>query len=106
MSTQQPGPCGSDSSAVLGPATCVSYTSAGMRVDHVDADGNATLRIHLWRDPDECNMCGGLGYHSHAVPWYCGPVAEGESQGGYKAVCRRCYGRWEAWDASLRYCGA
>lgn len=47
-----------------------------------------------------------LGYHSHAVPWYCGPVAEGESEGGYKTVCARCYGRWEAWDASLRYCGA
>lgn len=107
MSTQQPGPCGSDSSAVLGHARrIVSSTSAGMRVDHIDAEGNASLRIHLWRDPDECNMCGALGYHSHAVPWYCGPVAEGDSEGGYKAVCVRCYGRWEAWDASLRYCGA
>ena len=100
-------PLALSSSAVLGPALrVVSSTSAGMRVDHIDADGNASLRIHLWRDPDECNMCGALGYHHYAVPWYCGPVAQGDNEDGYKAVCERCYGRWEAWDASLRYCGA
>lgn len=84
----------------------VSYTSAGMRVDHIDDRGNSFLRIHLWQEPDECNMCGALGYHHYAVPWYCGPVATGENEGGYKAVCERCYGRWEAWDNSLRYSGA
>ncbi|MCQ9375148.1 hypothetical protein NMQ14_12890 [Methyloversatilis sp. XJ19-13] len=93
------------SSAVSGSASRVSCTSAGMRIDAVDADGNSVLRIHLWRDPEDCNMCGALGYHSHAVPWYCGPVAEGESEGGYKTVCARCYCRWEAWDSSLRHAG-
>lgn len=90
----------------LGHANRVSFTSAGMRIYHVDEDGNNVLRIHLWRDPDPCNMCNAMGYHTHAVPWYCGPVAQGDSEGGYKSVCARCYGRWEAWDASLRYCGA
>lgn len=99
-------PLALSSSAVLGPASRVSVSSAGMRIDHVDAEGNNVLRIHLWRDPDPCNMCGALGYHSHAVPWYCGPVADGDNEGGYKTVCARCYGRWEAWDASLRYYGA
>lgn len=96
----------SASNAGLGAATRVSFTSAGMRIDTVDADGSSVLRVHLWRDPDECSMCGVLGFHVHCVPWYCGPVASGESEGGYKAVCARCYGRWEAWDAGLRYSGA
>ena len=105
MTTVQPGasPALSDQ---LGPVARVSFTSVGMRIDQTDADGNSVLRIHLWRDPEECNMCGAEGYHSHAVPWYCGPVAEGDSEGGYKTVCPRCYGRWEAWDSSLRYSGA
>ncbi len=77
-----------------------------MRTEYRDAEGNAVLVVHLWRDPDECNVCGALGIHSHAVPWYCGPVAEGESKGGYKVVCQACHDRWAAWDASLRYTGA
>lgn len=41
------------SSSVFGRASrVVTSTSAGMRVDHIDADGNAWLRIHLWRDPE------------------------------------------------------
>lgn len=77
-----------------------------MRIEYRDTEGNAWLKVHLWQDPDECNMCGALGYHTNAVPWYCGPVAEGESEGGYKCVCKPCHDRWAAWDDSLRYCGA
>lgn len=84
----------------------VTATLAGLRTDYVDANDNKALVIHLWRDPDECNMCAALGFHSHAVPWYCGPVASGESEGGYKTVCEKCYDRWAAWDDSLRYYGA
>lgn len=62
--------------------------------------------VHLWQEPEECNMCGTLGNHKHAVPWYCGPVPQGESEGGYKAVCERCHDKWSAWDSSLRYFGA
>ncbi|MGE0675056.1 MAG: hypothetical protein AB7O64_18590 [Methylibium sp.] len=105
MTTEEaPGHVASTDELVL--VSRVSRTSSGMRIDHIDADGDSVLRIYLWRDPDECSMCGTLGYHSHAVPWYCGPVAYGESEGGYKTVCKRCHDRWEAWDASLRYCGA
>lgn len=84
----------------------ISFTGAGMRIDRVEPDGSKVLCIHLWREPEECNMCGALGYLAHAVPWYCGPVAEGESEGGYKSVCKVCHDRWAAWDDSLRYCGA
>lgn len=51
-------------------------------------------------------MCGAVGFHEHAVPWYCGPVAEGESEGGYKTVCKGCHDKWAEWDDSLRYYGA
>lgn len=83
----------------------ISFTSAGIRIDRQTPEG-AVLIVHLWRDPDECSMCSGLGFHTHAVPWYCGPVAEGDSEGGCKTVCRSCYHRWAAWDAGLRYGGA
>lgn len=76
------------------------------RTEYRDADGNAVLIVHLWAGPDQCNVCGAEGFHSHAVPWYCGPVAMGASDGGYKSVCRSCYERWAAWDASIRYTGA
>jgi hypothetical protein len=78
-----------------------------MRTDYVDSEGNTVLVVHLWDGaPDECNMCGALGRHRHGVPWYCGPVMEGESEGGYKCVCRPCHDRWAAWNDSMQYHGA
>lgn len=48
-----------------------------MRVEHYELHGCPVTVIHLWAEPEECNMCGTLGFHAHAVPWYCGPVMEG-----------------------------
>ena len=78
-----------------------------MRTEYRDAEGNAVLIVHLWDfDAVECAMCGESTRHHYAVPWYCGPVAEGASDGGYKCVCKPCHDRWAAWDSSLRYFGA
>lgn len=49
-------------------------------------------------DPITCAMCEAEGYFEHAVPYYCGPVLEGHSEGGYRSVCGPCYARWEAWS--------
>lgn len=54
--------------------------------------------IRMWEILIECAMCGKEGFHRHAVPWYCGPVREGCSEGGYKTVCRRCHDRWAVWN--------
>lgn len=77
-----------------------------MRTEHYELNGCPVTVIHLWEEPTECNMCGAVGFHAHAVPWYCGPVAEGESEGGYKTVCKGCHDKWAKWDDSLRYYGA
>ena len=54
--------------------------------------------IELDAEPDECNMCGTVGFHRHAVPWYYAPVRAGCSEGGYKTVCSACHARWAAWN--------
>lgn len=77
-----------------------------MIVQHYEIKGCPVTVIHLWQEQEECNMCGALGYHHKCVPWYCGPVAEGDSEGGYKSVCNSCYTRWERWNDSLHYYGA
>lgn len=51
--------------------------------------------------PIECAMCEAVGLFDCAVPYYCGPVLEGQSQGGYRCVCRPCYRRWEAWSERI-----
>ena len=43
----------------------------------------------------DCAMCEQFGDWTHAVPWYYGPVAEGQSEGGYRVVCPMCYATWE-----------
>lgn len=77
-----------------------------MRVEHYEIDGCPITVLRLDYSPIECAMCGREGDHHHAVPWYCGPVLEGESDGGYKTVCEPCYARWEAWSDSMQYQGA
>jgi hypothetical protein len=62
--------------------------------------------VHLWVEPIDCAMCGKPTFDHFAVPWYCGPVATGESEGGYRSTCRCCHDRWARWDDSLRYFGA
>ena len=44
----------------------------------------------------ECAMCGVLSSSNKAVPFYCEPVREGESKGGYASVCDGCYEEWES----------
>ena len=67
-----------------------------------DAEGRAWLTVHLWDfDSVECAMCRVVTRHRFAVPWYCGPVAEGDSEGGYKCVCELCHDRWAAWNEPI-----
>ena len=46
----------------------------------------------------DCGMCGIEGFHDYCVPWYCGPVRDGESEGGYRTVCKSCHDKWAEWD--------
>ena len=59
--------------------------------------------IHLNRDPINCWMCGKLDQCNYSVPWYCGPVLEGQSEGGRARVCKSCIIKYdkavEKWDA-------
>ena len=48
--------------------------------------------------PIECGVCNALGFHRHCVPWYCEPVLEGHSEGGYRTVCKPCHDKWAAWS--------
>ena len=53
--------------------------------------------IDMWVEPLECGMCGSLGHHNHCVPWYEGPTREGQSDHGYRTVCKSCHDRWAEW---------
>lgn len=79
----------------------------GMDFDVISCtDEKVVLRVrHLWpEDPVECCMCGRPTFSHLCVPYYCGPVAEGQSQGGYAVACGPCYGRWERWhDGMVEY---
>lgn len=72
-----------------------------MREAHFEINGCPVTVIDLSAEPDECSMCHAVDFHTHAVPWYCGPVREGQSEGGYKTVCRACHDRWAAWNDSV-----
>lgn len=72
--------------------------------DVVDTATGDTLLIvrHMWsRDPIECCICGKDTFDTTAVPYYCGVVREGQSEGGYKVACDPCHTRWEAWNDSF-----
>lgn len=77
-----------------------------MSVERFEINGCPVTVVTLWDMPVECAMCGREGNHTHAVPWYCGPVMEGASDGGYKTVCESCCARWAAWSDSMQYQGA
>ena len=77
-----------------------------MRTQHYEINGCPVTVIYLWKEPIECNMCGVVGFHEHAIPWYYGPVAEGESDGGYKTVCKTCHDKWACWNDSLLFYGS
>lgn len=77
-----------------------------MRQMTTEIDGCPVTVIHLNEEPLECAMCGCTGFHWHAVPWYCGAVLDGQSEGGYKTVCSSCHDRWKRWSDSMQYSGA
>lgn len=52
-------------------------------------------------EPSDCCMCGRSTFDHFAVPYYCGPVRSGKSEGGYAPACRRCYDRWARWDDAM-----
>lgn len=70
--------------------------------------GGDLIHIHNMTPPFEieCAMCPAVGDWLHCVPYYCGPVADGCSHGGYRCVCPPCYDRWARWNDSLKYYGA
>lgn len=77
---------------------------SGHDYDLVDRDtGDVVVRVrHMFPpDPADCCMCGKPTFDHWAVPYYCGPVLEGESEGGYRAACEPCYKRWEKWNDKI-----
>ena len=77
---------------------------SGRDYDLVDREtGQTVITVrHLWPDdPCECCMCDKLTFSDKAVPYYCGPVREGQSEGGYKTACDDCYAKWERWNDSF-----
>ena len=78
--------------------------SARQNFDVVDAtDGHVLASVrHLWpEEPSDCCICGKPTLDHFAVPYYCGPVRSGQSEGGYAPACQPCYARWEKWDDAL-----
>jgi hypothetical protein len=76
----------------------------GYDYDVVDSKTGESVMLvrHLWpQEPVDCCICEKPTYSSFCVPYYCGPVQSGKSQGGYKTACERCYARWEKWDDGL-----
>lgn len=57
---------------------------------------------HLWpEEPCDCCICGRPTLDHFAVPYYCGAVRSGKSEGGYAPACQRCYDRWARWDDAM-----
>jgi len=56
----------------------------------------------------DCGMCCVTDNQDHpddrkAVPFLNGePTTSGGACDGYKAVCAKCYNRWDAWDDRLK----
>lgn len=73
-----------------------------MRTERFEING-CPINVHyVWEHPIECGMCGDIVYDpvTYDVPWYCGPVMEGCSDGGYRTVCKKCFNKWEAWNST------
>ena len=68
-------------------------------------DGEAVLRVrYLWpQEPSECCMCDQPTHSTLAVPYYCGPVRDGQSEGCHAVACSACYQRWTDWS-SVKLC--
>lgn len=60
-----------------------------------------SVRYLNQEDPVECCICGQKTFSHFCVPYYCGAVREGRSEGGYAVACDRCYARWERWSDVL-----
>lgn len=55
--------------------------------------------VHLIHDMEvDCCICGRPTFSKLCVPYYCGAVREGCSDGVYNHACERCYGLWERWN--------
>jgi hypothetical protein len=65
-----------------------------------------SVRYLNQEEPVTCCICERPTFSTLAVPYYCGAVREGCSEGGYSHACERCYARWERWnDAGMaRFC--
>lgn len=75
--------------------------SRGPDYDVIDAsDGAVLARVrYLWpAEPVDCCICSRPTFSTLSVPYYCGAVREGCSEGGYAVACEPCYARWERWN--------
>lgn len=73
----------------------------GVNYDVIDrATGEAVLRVRYLtpQEPIDCCICGKPTFSTLAVPYYCGAVREGCSEGGYAVACQPCHDRWERWN--------
>ena len=63
---------------------------------------------HMTPHEIECGMCGEIDNHDHPDDRKAVPIRNGEpttSDGdcdGYKAVCAKCYNRWDSWDERIK----
>lgn len=70
---------------------------------YVDEAGETVVTVYNLTPPEPCDccICGRATLDRFAVPYYCGPVRSGKSEGGYAPACQRCYTRWAAWDDAM-----
>lgn len=63
-------------------------------------DGRTVLSVRYLNhdEPVQCCICERPTFSTFCVPFYCGAVREGCSEGGYNTACERCYARWERWN--------
>lgn len=66
-------------------------------------DGEVVLRVRYLtpREPIDCVQCGKPTLDTFGVPYYCGVVREGCSEGGYAIACLVCYQKWQRWNDLL-----
>lgn len=67
-------------------------------------DGEVVLRVRYLTKPEprDCCMCDKPTLSTLSVPYYCGPVRDGQSEGGHAVACEACHRQWLEWSAAER----
>lgn len=66
-----------------------------------EVNGCPVTIIDLNREPEECGICGALGFHQHFVWWYEGPCCSLDPDRAGCTVCRSCHDQWAIWDEEV-----